>query len=510
MPPLKPSQRKSLGKVIARGAARPKKSTTPTRAAVTTTKPKVTTRSSSVSLTSTDAWSIEGINFNRSPETGSSSAQTYTGPGSSPGTGGLPSRSTSQVYTGPGSSPGTGGLPAKSTTQEYTGPGSDTFNAHYGTNDSAPTQEYTGPGSDTFNAHYGTNDSAPTQEYTGPGSDTFNAHYGTSDSAPTQEYTGPGSDTFNAHYGTNDSAPTQEYTGPGSDTFNAHYGVDDAPASTPEYTGPGSSPGTGGLPDDHVSTVPENPQAAPEAPLDPDAPFVVGVGDEDNPFEHQNATEVTVTPWDGVNGQPNDSIVGILRNQGYTDEQIWAADESGQNLVNQVAAANDLDDPNIIHPDQSLIVPTTLAPTPEEAPATNDTPAPAQEYIGPGSDTFNDHYGVNDTPAPTQEYTGPGSDTFNAHYGVNDTPAPAQQYTGPGSDTFNAHYGVNDTPAPAQQYTGPGSDTFNAHYGVNDTPAPTQEYTGPGSSPGTGGLPAEEPTSSPSTRNSRGGGHFVI
>ena len=50
------------------------------------------------------------------------SSPIYTGPGSSPGTGGLPP-TTPPEYTGPGSSPDTGGLPP-TTPPEYTGPGS--------------------------------------------------------------------------------------------------------------------------------------------------------------------------------------------------------------------------------------------------------------------------------------------------------------------------------------------------------------------------------------------------
>ena len=72
----------------------------------------------------------------------------YTGPGSSPGTGGLPepSQAPTAEYTGPGSSPGTGGLPepGPAATPIYTGPGSSP-----GTGGLPPVQHppYTGPGS---------------------------------------------------------------------------------------------------------------------------------------------------------------------------------------------------------------------------------------------------------------------------------------------------------------------------------------------------------------------------
>jgi len=78
----------------------------------------------------------------------------YTGPGSSPGTGGLPTESTERSvgdsvkqfeYTGPGSSPGTGGLLEDSNEFEYTGPGSSPGTGGLPSN--ADLFEYTGPGS---------------------------------------------------------------------------------------------------------------------------------------------------------------------------------------------------------------------------------------------------------------------------------------------------------------------------------------------------------------------------
>ena len=111
--------------------------------------------------------------------------------------------------------------------------------------------------------------------------------------------------------------------------------------------------------------APEETVAAeePEAPAE-DEPFVLEAGDPDNPYANHNATAVEVTPWDGTGGQPNDHIEGILLNQGYTVDEIYAPDENGQTLVDQVAGANELDDPNIIHPGQSLVVPTTAPPSP--------------------------------------------------------------------------------------------------------------------------------------------------
>lgn len=113
-----------------------------------------------------------------------------------------------------------------------------------------------------------------------------------------------------------------------------------------------------------------------------DEPFVVGKGDADNPYADHNATDVTVTAWDGVGGKPNDSVVTILRNQGYSDEQIWAPDANGVNLVDHVAQANDLNEEYLIHPGDELIVPTTLAATDEGTPAPAAPTSSEPEILG--------------------------------------------------------------------------------------------------------------------------------
>lgn len=75
-----------------------------------------------------------------------------------------------------------------------------------------------------------------------------------------------------------------------------------------------------------------------------------------NPFSSfaPSATEVTVDKW--KEGK-NDSIEGILKNQGYTLSEIYTKDENGKTLVDKVAAANDLKNPNLIDPGKALTVP---------------------------------------------------------------------------------------------------------------------------------------------------------
>lgn len=76
-----------------------------------------------------------------------------------------------------------------------------------------------------------------------------------------------------------------------------------------------------------------------------------------NPFSDMtpNSAEVKVDKW--KEGK-NDSIESILRNQGYSLNDIYSKDENGKTLVDRVAAANDLKNPNIIQPGQSLTVPS--------------------------------------------------------------------------------------------------------------------------------------------------------
>ena len=78
-------------------------------------------------------------------------------------------------------------------------------------------------------------------------------------------------------------------------------------------------------------------------------------------------TKVTVEKWSEANqGGPtrkNDSISNILLNQGYSMDEILQKDENGKTLIDQVVKANPkIKNPNIIHPDWELRVPTKLAP----------------------------------------------------------------------------------------------------------------------------------------------------
>lgn len=98
-----------------------------------------------------------------------------------------------------------------------------------------------------------------------------------------------------------------------------------------------------------------------------------------NPYEGfaDGFTRVTVDRW---RKGPNDSIERILRNQGYSSNDIYKKDKNGQSLIQRVAAANGLKDPNLIRPGQKgLVVPVKDKP---EAPPT-EAPKPVAEQAKP-------------------------------------------------------------------------------------------------------------------------------
>ncbi len=101
-----------------------------------------------------------------------------------------------------------------------------------------------------------------------------------------------------------------------------------------------------------------------------------------NPYEGfaDDFTRVTVDRW---RKGPNDSIERILRNQGYSSNDIYKKDKNGQSLIQRVAAANGLKDPNLIRPGQKgLMVPVKdkpEAPKPVVEQPKPEAPKPAVE-----------------------------------------------------------------------------------------------------------------------------------
>lgn len=82
-----------------------------------------------------------------------------------------------------------------------------------------------------------------------------------------------------------------------------------------------------------------------------------GKSEKANPYAgvSENSSSVTVDGW--KKGK-NDSVEGILRNQGYSLKDIYTKDKDGKTLIDRVAETNGLKNPNVIHPGQNLQVPT--------------------------------------------------------------------------------------------------------------------------------------------------------
>ncbi|MCE7870530.1 LysM peptidoglycan-binding domain-containing protein [bacterium CPR1] len=62
---------------------------------------------------------------------------------------------------------------------------------------------------------------------------------------------------------------------------------------------------------------------------------------------------------------PDDSLERILTRQGYTPEEIYRKDSQGRSLIQRVAGVNELADPNLVRPGQSLVVPVKDHPQPQ-------------------------------------------------------------------------------------------------------------------------------------------------
>lgn len=58
----------------------------------------------------------------------------------------------------------------------------------------------------------------------------------------------------------------------------------------------------------------------------------------------------------------NDHLEGMLRNQGFELGDIYAKGADGQTMIDRVAAENNLRDPNLISPDQELVLPSRHEP----------------------------------------------------------------------------------------------------------------------------------------------------
>lgn len=95
-----------------------------------------------------------------------------------------------------------------------------------------------------------------------------------------------------------------------------------------------------------------------------------------NPYDFApHAEQVTAEQWtkDRTPGEgqvsKDDHLIGMLENRGFTAQEIYAKDESGKTMFERVAAANNLDNPNLIQAGQSYIIPSRNEPADTSAEA---------------------------------------------------------------------------------------------------------------------------------------------
>jgi hypothetical protein len=138
-----------------------------------------------------------------------------------------------------------------------------------------------------------------------------------------------------------------------------------APQSSVSFTGNGSSasPATGGS----------------------DALTLSRISQDRNPYEGTapGHSKVKVGSW---GSGENDSLLGILHQQGYSNREIYAKNREGHTLLDRVQQVNRLRNPNLIRQGQELVVPSKEAPAVTEStegrPQTQPTPKTVAQQSG--------------------------------------------------------------------------------------------------------------------------------
>jgi LysM repeat protein len=79
----------------------------------------------------------------------------------------------------------------------------------------------------------------------------------------------------------------------------------------------------------------------------------------------------------------NDSVVQILLNQGFTQQEIYGKSGSGKTLLDEVTRVNGLRNANLIRAGQELVVPSKQAPAGQPEPAAPPTAPPVSQTPEP-------------------------------------------------------------------------------------------------------------------------------
>jgi LysM repeat protein len=120
-----------------------------------------------------------------------------------------------------------------------------------------------------------------------------------------------------------------------------------------------------------------------------------------NPFEGTapDYIKVKVGKWGSGN---NDSLLGILNSQKYSNRELYKKNGDGVSLLDQVSQANNLKNPNLIREGQELLIPVKA-----RTEATNGNPTPAPRVEPEPQATTADTTPTAQTPATTERANEP-------------------------------------------------------------------------------------------------------
>jgi hypothetical protein len=107
-----------------------------------------------------------------------------------------------------------------------------------------------------------------------------------------------------------------------------------------------------------------------ESGSSPGTDEIIPSWDPKNPYGGEggvNARNVTAQEWDGAGGNENDNLESIVsQSLGVDPAKLYEKLPDGTTLMDKVAEANGISDPNLIQPDQNLVVPTMDEVPPEQ------------------------------------------------------------------------------------------------------------------------------------------------
>lgn len=112
-----------------------------------------------------------------------------------------------------------------------------------------------------------------------------------------------------------------------------------------------------------------------------------------NPYSFSPyAEQVTAEQWtkDRKPGEgqvkKDDHLIGMLENRGFSAQEIYAKDADGKTMLDRVAAANNLDNPNLIQAGQSYIIPSRNEPAETNAEASAHAQGLENAYASASAD----------------------------------------------------------------------------------------------------------------------------